>query len=215
MSVGLPRLYVIADLAFVGDNETWLRKIASLGHACRANPGAIAVQVRARQLEGAPLDEAAELARNALGTGALAVLNGPASLARKLGFDGVHWPQARIPKTRAGASAPPFRSAAIHSVAALRRAEQAAASAVVFAPVFQPSWKDAKAAGLAGLREAAAAAPLPTYALGGVTVERIGPCLRHGAYGIAAASGVMGEADPAAAARRYLDAIAAAHADTS
>ena len=214
MSFNLPRLYVVADLAFVGDQEAWLRKLALLGHAWRGNPGAIAVQVRAKQLEPAPLELAAKLARKALGEGVLAVLNGPASLARKLGFGGVHWPQAQIPATRANAAAPSFRSAAVHSVEAIRRAKQAGASAVAFAPVFQPAWKPAAAAGLEGLREAAAATVLPTYALGGVTVERVGPCLRHGAYGIAAASGVMGAANPAAAAQRYLDAIAATRPQT-
>ena len=184
--------------------------MAQLGRAARARAGAMAIQVRARQLEGAAFEAAARRARDALGDDVETVLNGPAALAGRLGFSGVHWPQALVPRTLESICAPAFRSAAAHSIATIRRAERAGARAVAFAPVFTPSWKRGRATGVEGLRAAAAATPLPIYALGGITAERIEPCLRSGAYGVAAVSGVIGARQPASAAQRYLEAIESA-----
>jgi len=54
-----------------------------------------------------------------------------------------------------------------------------------------------------------AVADVPIFALGGVTPERVRPCLEAGAHGVAVLSGVFGEADPAEAARRYLKEVTA------
>ena len=204
------RLIAIADLQFAGDEATWLGWLKRLG-AAAANgelPGPITVQVRAKPLTGRHLEAAARRARKALGDGTgLTMLNGPAALAARLGFDGVHWPESALPP--APVAGPAFASAAAHSVAALRRAERAGAKAILFAPVFAPAWKAAEPVGLAGLKAAAAATPLPLFALGGVAVERVRDCLAHGAYGVAAVSGVFGAGDPASAARRFLRALMA------
>ncbi len=203
----LPRLYAIADLDFAGGRAAFDRYIAKLAEAARLHRSQIAIQVRARQASETVLAAVARSSRETVGEEALLVLNGGGRLAVELGYDGVHWPEACVPDTPAKSHALAFRSAAAHSVEAVRRAGRAGATAVVYGPVFPPGWKKSTPVGLAALREAAAASPLPVYALGGIGPVRVPECLAAGAHGVAVLSGIAGAADPVAACRRYLAAL--------
>ena len=228
----LPRLYVIADPGFAGGMGRFDRLIQSLGQAARLQDSQLAIQVRAKGFPGALLAEVARLSRETIGTEALLVLNGPERLANELGYDGVHWPEAAIPGTAAVSRSsvsmahdhpageadalapggperpgPTFRSAAAHSGEVVRHAHRAGATAVVYGPVFAPSWKKANPVGLKALTETAKASPLPVYALGGIGPEQVVDCLAAGAHGIAVLSGIAGAADPVAAIDRYLAAV--------
>jgi thiamine-phosphate pyrophosphorylase len=78
-----------------------------------------------------------------------------------------------------------------------------------FSPVYETSSKpDQPPAGLSALRSfCRTAAPIPTFALGGITPERVPACREAGAAGVAVLSGIM-EADvPVAATRAYLRAL--------
>ena len=204
---GLPRLYAIADLDFAGSLAAFRNHIARLAEAARLYPSQLAIQVRARRASETLLATVARLSRQAVGNEALLVLNGPDTLAAELGYDGVHWPEAVVPETPASSGALGFRSAAAHSIEAICRAERASATAVVYGPVFAPSWKTSHPVGLAALHQAAAASPLPLYALGGIAPPRVPDCLDAGAHGIAVLSGIAGAADPIAATRQYLAAM--------
>ena len=210
MSHTLPRLYVVADLDYVGDAKRWLDVLAVLDSVAERQP--LAIQIRAKQLDRQALAAVAEQARRAVAHASL-VLNGPPALAKALGCDGVHWPEANIPcvpdvaSSGPGASALPFRTAAVHNAAAVAVAERAGANGLVFAPVFPPTWKPAKPAGLEALRRTVAAASQPVFALGGITPARVAGCIGAGAHGVAVLGGVMGAADPAAAALDYLEAL--------
>lgn len=195
-----PRLYVIADLGYMGGIGPWLGLLERLNAA--AEQHRFIVQVRATALTGREFGAVARQARQAIDSQALLVLNGPAAIAAELGFDGVHWPESRIPVDAAD-SALAFRSAAVHSIAAIRKAERAAATALLFSPVFSPRWKAADAAGIDALRRAAESTALPVYALGGVSLERVLVCLDAGAHGVATVSGVA-VADPGGAVAQYL-----------
>ena len=91
-------------------------------------------------------------------------------------------------------------------------AEQAArdgADYIVFSPIFPT---DSKAghpgAGLEALALAVhAASSVPVYALGGVTPDRVRPCLEAGAYGVAVLSGILDAPSPAVATRSYQSAL--------
>ncbi len=203
----LPRLYAIADLDFAGSLTGFTTLIAHLAEAARLLPSQLAIQVRARQASSTHLATAARLSREAVGDEALLVLNGSDTLALELGYDGVHWPEAAVPDRPPEPDALRFRSAAAHSIEAVFRARRASATAVVYGPVFAPTWKASNPAGLAALRETAAASPLPIYALGGIDPSRVPDCLDAGAHGVAVLSGISGAADPVAASRRYLAAI--------
>ena len=195
-----PRLYVIADVAYMGGFGPWLDLLRHLNEA--AGQHRFIVQVRAPALQGGDFVRAAREVRRIMDGPAPLVLNGPGDLAAELGYDGVHWPEARIP-AKATAGWPAFRSAAVHSIAAVRKAERAA-TALVYSPVFSPSWKPAEAAGVDALSGAVAATDLPVYALGGVSLERAPECLEAGAHGVATVSGIATE-DPRGAVAAYVD----------
>lgn len=81
-----------------------------------------------------------------------------------------------------------------------------------FSPVFNPQGKPGySGAGVDALRDFAryVQGRVPVYALGGVTPERIAPCLAAGSYGVAVLSGIMQADRPGEAARAYLDALPA------
>lgn len=80
-----------------------------------------------------------------------------------------------------------------------------------FSPVYPTSSKpDQPAAGVPALRSfCRTAAPTPTFALGGITPERVKDCRRAGAEGVAVLSGIMEAEIPVAATRAYVRALAA------
>lgn len=140
--------------------------------------------------------------------GTTLILNGPAALAAALGYDGVHWPESML----ADAVAAPglrWRSAAVHSIAAVRAAERVGADLLAFGAVFPPGSKAGPSLGLPALREATAATRLPVLAIGGVTPDRVPACLDAGAYGVAVVSGVLGAPSPAVAVAAYLAVLTA------
>ena len=212
MTEPLPRLYAIADLQFAGDEATWLDGLRRLARAAAAGefPARIVIQIRARQLAASALATAAARARAAIGDASLTVLNGPAELAARLGYHGVHWPESQVPQAPPASPALAFVSAAAHSIEAVRRAERAGANAVLFGPVFKPGWKPGNPTGLRALQAAAATTSLSVYALGGATIERSQDCLAHGAHGVATVSGIFAD-DAPAAVRRYLGVLGTPH----
>ena len=78
-----------------------------------------------------------------------------------------------------------------------------------FSPVFPTSSKpDQPPTGIGPLRAfCQTAAPIPVYALGGITPERVSVCREAGARGVAVLSGIMDVDTPRAAARAYLRAL--------
>jgi len=77
-----------------------------------------------------------------------------------------------------------------HSVEDALEAESAGADYVLLGPVFATPSKLHYGAplGIEKLREAAGRVKIPVLALGGITVERVRPCLEAGATGIAGIS---------------------------
>lgn len=186
----------------MADIDAWLRLLAALDGVAEAE---FVVQVRAKRLHGARLRRSAEAARRTV-TNMPLVLNGSPQLAAALGYDGCHLPEAAL-GSGFGCDPPTMRTAAVHSLAALRRAEASGANALLFSPVFPPKWKTADAAGLDALRKAASATPLPVYALGGATPANAAHCLAAGAQGVAVLSGICGATDPCAATLEYARAL--------
>ncbi len=200
-----PRLYVIADLDFAGGVQALGRYVLTLAEVARRFDSQLAIQVRAKNAAATDLEGIARSARLSVGQEALLILNGPEQLAIDLGYDGVHWPESAIPeKPPVAGTSPAFRSAAVHSLGAVRRAERGRATALVYGPVFRPTWKTAVATGLNGLANIARTTQLPVYALGGINPARIADCLAVGAHGIAVLSGLAEAKDVIATCREYL-----------
>jgi thiamine monophosphate synthase len=106
---------------------------------------------------------------------------GDAALARAVGADGVHLPEARIGEA---AGLHDFLvTASAHSLDPIRRG--AGVDALILSPVFATaSHPERPALGVMRANRIAAEAPVPVYALGGVTAENAG--LLRGFWGIAA-----------------------------
>ncbi|MHB1857369.1 MAG: thiamine phosphate synthase [Acidobacteriaceae bacterium] len=136
------------------------------------------------------------------------LVNGRADVALAAGADGVHLPaglDALTPEevrrifAAAGRAQAPTISVSCHTLAEVETARRQSADCILFAPVFEKVLRERGMAatgraspilpgtGLEVLQQACrAAAPVPVFALGGVTAENAADCIRAGAAGVAA-----------------------------
>lgn len=94
-------------------------------------------------------------------------------LARRIGADGVHWPEARL-RARRRAFVPRgfIETAAAHSRRALANAARCGVDAVIVSAVFASASPSAgPPIGVLRFRRLALASPLPVYGLGGVDAD--------------------------------------------
>ncbi len=127
------------------------------------------------------------------GTGVRLLVAGDARLAARLRADGLHLPEwmARGAAWRRWRRPGWLVTAAAHSQAALWHAARAGADAALLAPVFATaSHPEAKPLGALRFAAWCRAAPLPVYALGGITAETAGRLAASSAAGIAAIGGL-------------------------
>jgi thiamine-phosphate pyrophosphorylase len=164
------------------------------------------VQVRERDLPEAEVDLLLRrLLERLRGTPARLLVNGHAGLARLLDV-GLHLPAlAPVPAP----PRPPLSGRAVHDEAEARRALAEGASYVVVGPVFSTASKPGHpGAGLEVLaRLAGIVAPVPVFAIGGLTPERVAGVLAVGAHGVAVRTAILSAPDPAAAARAFRAAL--------
>ena len=141
------------------------------------------------------------------------LVNARVDVALAASADGVHLPSGPdvLPPTEvrsifaaAGDTRPPVISVSCHTIEEVMSARQHSPDCILFAPVFEKLIREKDAAldkrescggdaprlpgtGLGLLEQACrVAAPVPVFALGGVTAENAADCLRVGAVGIAA-----------------------------
>lgn len=190
--------YAITSRAlFLGDE---VQKQSALIAQCArwSREGIDYIQLREKDLPAAPL---AQLARNILQaireSKTNLLINTRADVALATNAHGVHLTAApgeltptEIRQLYAAVNAPdPIITISCHTLEEIRRAAAHKPDAILFAPVFGKTIAGeavAPAAGLEKLREAcAAAAPIPIYALGGITKENTQSCIDAGAAGIA------------------------------
>lgn len=188
------RLLAISDRASLSiPLADWLRE---LGEA-----GIDAVQLREKDLDDRSLFGLARLARTALPPRTRLLVNGRLDIALAAGADGVHLPADGVPaaplRTRFGAGVLIGRST--HRVEEVERAREEGVDYVTFGPVYATPGKG-DPVGTAELARAAAVG-LPVYALGGVTLERLGELAAAGASGVAAIRMFQRQTDLAEVAR--------------
>lgn len=150
------------------------------------------VQLRRRER---PAREVEALAKGLVGlspgAGARVLVNGRLDVALSAGAGGVHLPADGLPVAAVRRVTPLdfVVSKSTHSREAVERAYGEGASFVLFGPVFPTSSKPGHpGVGLEALAEVASSVPIPIYALGGVTSERISQIADAGARGIAGIS---------------------------
>lgn len=187
------QLYAITSRSLFPDSDALLACVAAW-----AKEDVDFVQVREKDL---PVQDLMDLTREIVrqvrksGSKTSVLLNGPAEVARTCGCDGVHLPSglpadaialARRPWQRSGAA--PRISVSCHTSVEIEQARVSGATLALFAPVFEKSAQEETLPGQ-GLRALAEAcqvgAPMPVFALGGVTARNAAACIRAGAAGIA------------------------------
>lgn len=176
-----------ASLVFVTDPE---RTPDPLADAARLPRGAAIVY----RHFGAPdaLETASALAELARARRLLLLIGADERLAAAVRADGLHLPERMIGRLlRVRARRPSWvLTAAVHSAAALRRAEAAGADAVLVSPVFPSRSASAgEPLGLTALKQLVAGSRLPVIALGGVNARTAPRLIGSGAAGLAAVEG--------------------------
>jgi len=117
--------------------------------------------------------------------GAKVLLNGQAENARAWGCDGVHWTSAALARATER-PADLLCAASCHTRAEVDRAGRLQLDFAVLGPVLPtPSHPGAATLGWEGFATLAAEAPLPIFALGGLTRGDLDVATAHGAHGIA------------------------------
>lgn len=161
----------------------WLGLLARAGQAEIA-----AVQVREKDLDDRALFDLARLARSALPPATRLLINGRLDIALAAGADGAHLPADGPPAAALRARFGPdvLLGVSTHSLEEVEQARRDGADYVTFGPVYATPSKArfGSPVGLAALRRAAAVG-IPVYALGGVTLDRLGETASAGAAGVA------------------------------
>jgi thiamine-phosphate pyrophosphorylase len=190
------RALAISDRATLpdGDPAAWLGGLAQ-ALAPAPSPmefaGLCAVQIREKDLDDRALYGLTRLARQALPPATPLLVNGRLDIALAASAEGAHLPADGAPVAALRARFGPgvLLGVSTHRVAEVEQALRGGADYVVFGPVYPTPGKARfgpppgldGAGGLAG----AVAVGIPVYALGGVTLDRLGEVASTGVAGVA------------------------------
>jgi thiamine-phosphate pyrophosphorylase len=215
------RLYLVTDRAAVpggdldggrgADGNAPRQLVRAVERAlAAAPPGAVAVQLREKDLDGRDLLRLAEELRAVTrAAGAPLLVNDRVDVALAVEADGVHLPGGGLPISEARRLLGPgaLVGTSAHAAEAARAAAEAGADFVVFGPVYATPSKlrYGPPQGLAALAAAARAArPVPVFAIGGIEPDNARDCVSAGATGVAVIRSALGADDPAAAVAALL-----------
>lgn len=207
-------LYAITDRRLYAENETDARSRLLELAATWAASGVAYIQLREKDLSAREQLDLARAIMLAMRSTAEAnglqaprlLINARVDVALAAGADGVHLParpdeltpeEVRRIFVGAGRARPPLLSIACHTLEEVEMARRQSADYILFAPVFEKvvqrnagkagSAQQLPGSGLPLLEEACrTAAPVPVFALGGVTAGNALDCIRAGAVGVAA-----------------------------
>jgi thiamine-phosphate pyrophosphorylase len=195
------RLYLVTDR-----EQTHGRPLIEVVQAALEG-GVRAVQLREKDLCGRDLYFLARDLRDLTARyGARLLINDRIDVALAVEADGVHLGQASFPVAAARKLLGPEKLVGISTHSPEDIAAAQGVDFVVFGPVYFTPSKAAygEPQGLGRLREAVAQSPLPVFAIGGITVEKVDEVRAAGAHGIAMISAVISAPDPQEAAQKLL-----------
>ena len=187
------RFYFVTDR-----HHTAGRPLVDVAHAA-LNGGVRAVQLREKDLEGGALYRLATQLRELTARyQARLLINDRVDVALAVEADGVHLGQMSFPVVVARRLLGPGKLIGVSTHNPEEIAAAAGADFLVLGPVYAtPSKaKYGEPQGLARLRQAVAQSPIPLFAIGGITVERVAEVLTNGAHGVAVISALSSAPDP-------------------
>ncbi len=194
MTHRLPRLHAVTNDRILELPDLFDRARA-LSHA-----GNVAVHVRG---VGVSARRRTEVATELIALGLYVFINDRADIARIVGAQGVHLPEAGLGITAARELLPlGVVGRSTHTPRQARDAMDAGADYVFLGPIWHTQSHPNREP--LGVRAITAARPARVIAIGGVTPERAVTCLQAGAYGIAAITALWDAPDTAAAATDML-----------
>ena len=193
--------------------QTRGRELVTVVGECLA-AGLPAVQVREKDLGAADLALVCRRLRGlTLDTQALLIVNDRVDVALAVGADAVQRASTSLPvKDIRGLVGGQLKiGASVHSLPEAIEAEIHGADWVVFGPIYDTPSKRGfgPPQGLDKLGRVAATVRIPVIAIGGITPERVPEVRRAGAQGVAVIAAILTADSPAAATRRFLEALAA------
>jgi thiamine-phosphate pyrophosphorylase len=203
-----PRLYVILDrTASAGrDLDTIL--------AQALDGGAEMIQLREKTLpSGDLLALAARLRVRCVAAKVPFIVNDRVDLTTTVGADGVHLGQDDLSPASARMMMPPGKILGLstHSVEQAMAAQAAGADYVAVGAMYPTATKpEFRLVGPALARQVRPVVTVPLVGIGGITPENAAAVIEAGCDGVAVISAVCAAPDPAAAARRFIDAVDAA-----
>jgi thiamine-phosphate pyrophosphorylase len=203
MPLLLPRVYLVTD---AGAGVDIPARVAAALVGLPA--GAVAVQLRAKEMEGRALFALARTLREVTAQAGQALLvNDRLDVALLAGADGVHLPSLGVAPAEARRLLGPRMLVGVscHSFDEVRRAREGGADFGTFGPVFATPSKLAYGppVGLDRLREAASLG-LPLLGLGGVDAGNAPAVVLAGAFGVGAIRAWLSAPEPASAVRALL-----------
>lgn len=204
----LPRLYVILDAELI-------RRPAFEIAGQLMDAGVRLLQYRAKAAGALEtLDVARQLAELAHEKGSTFFVNDRPDLANLAGADGVHVGQDDLSVEQARAIVGPERRVGVstHNREQFERALATSADYIAIGPIFSTTSK-AKPDPVVGTRLIHELRPLtskPIVAIGGIRLERAAEVIQAGADSVAVISDILGAADPALQARKFIETLEAA-----
>jgi thiamine-phosphate pyrophosphorylase len=205
-----PRLYVILDRGAARGRDLVELLEAVIAGGCRM------VQLREKEwASGRLLPLAERLRARCRAAGVTFIVNDRVDLALVVEADGVHLGQDDLPPRSARPLLRPgmILGVSTHSVEQARAAQAAGADYVAVGSMFPTATKsDFQLVGPDLLRKLRSEIRVPLIGIGGITPDNAAEVIRAGADGVAVISAVCAAADPTAATRHFLGAIATARA---
>lgn len=132
------------------------------------------------------------------------LMNGRIDLALIHDLNGVHLPSKGLPfnVVKSLGNKNMLYGRSTHTIDEIATAFSNGADYVLFGPIFEtpskPDIPEDQLVGLSGLRQATDRFDGPIFALGGITPDKVQPCVEAGAYGVAGIRALFQPEDPAA-----------------
>ena len=201
------RLYFVCEALPRGENPEALLQAALGG-------GVDIVQLREKELDREQIERSARTYRRLCDTySALFVVNDDPFLARSCNADGVHLGQDDMPAEEAREILGPEAIVGLstHSEQQLAAAAAAPVDYVSVGPIWETPTKEGRpGVGLGFVEHAAAAAPHPFFAIGGIDLSNADRVVAAGARRLGVVRAIRNAEDPAGAAARLRGALAVA-----